>query len=221
VCQAVKSVIAVSDIDAQAMKSRYGISRVSAVPTGVDLDYFSPPRAWESNVDLVFCGAMDWLPNMDGIRWFTSEVLPLIRRRRPDCSLLITGRNPGYWIRQLAEKDSRIQVKGTAPDIRPSLWRSRVSIVPLRIGGGTRLKIYEAMAARLPVVSTAIGAEGLDIQDGENIFIADSPQDFADRCLLLLEDSSRRRRMIQTAWELISACYSWDVVAQKFEALLT
>ncbi len=92
--------------------------------------------------------------------------------------------------------------------------------MPLRIGGGTRLKIYEAMAAKIPVVSTTVGAEGLDIRDGENIAIADSAQDFADRCLELLADSDARRRMAANAWETVSACYSWQVVASNFEKLL-
>ena len=103
---------------------------------------------------------MDWLPNIDGIQWFVEEVLPLIRKRRPDCSLVIAGRRPTPDVQRLAERDSRIRVTGTVDDIRPYLWESAVSIVPLRIGGGTRLKIYEAMAAKIPVVSTSIGAEG-------------------------------------------------------------
>jgi glycosyltransferase involved in cell wall biosynthesis len=105
-------------------------------------------------------------------------------------------------------------------DVRPHLWKSAVSIVPLRIGGGTRLKIYEAMAAKIPVVSTSVGAEGLDIRDGENIAIADSPQDFAERCVALLDDSVARQRMAQNAWETVSTCYSWQVVSRKFEQLL-
>ena len=120
----------------------------------------------------------------------------------------------------LAENDSGIQVTGTVDDVRPYLWQSAVSIVPLRVGGGTRLKNYESMAAGIPVVSTTIGAEGLDVLDGENIALADSPQDFAERCLALLEDGEARRKQAQTAWEIVSACYSWDVAARKFEELL-
>jgi glycosyltransferase involved in cell wall biosynthesis len=96
-----------------------------------------------------------------------------------------------------------------------------VSIVPLRIGGGTRLKIYESMAAKIPVVSTTTGAEGLDVRDGENIALADSPQAFAERCLALLRCADARRKQSQAAWEMVSACYSWEVVARKFELLLT
>ena len=95
-----------------------------------------------------------------------------------------------------------------------------VSIVPLRIGGGTRLKIYEAMAARTPVVSTSVGAEGLDVHGGETIALADSPEEFADACVALLDDAGARRRMASNAWEMVAACYSWEVVSRKFEQLL-
>ncbi len=221
VCRAVKRIVAVSESDAQTMRSLYGAGHAHAVPTGVDLDYFAPPRSVTPATDLVFIGSMDWRPNIDGIRWFAGEVLPLIRRRRPDCSLAVVGRRPSAEIQRLAERDPCIHVTGTVDDVRPYLWESAVSIVPLRVGGGTRLKIYEAMAARIPVVSTPVGAEGLDVRDGENIAIADAPAAFAERCLDLLDDADARRIQCQAAWEMVSACYSWEVAARKFEQLLT
>ena len=221
VCRAAKSIIAVSAADAHAMRALYGVSRVAAVPTGVDLDYFAPPSQPAPTADLVFAGSMDWMPNIDGIQWFVEDVLPLIRKRRPDCTLVIAGRRPTADIQRLAEKDARIRVSGTVSDIRPYLWESRVSIVPLRIGGGTRLKIYEAMAAKIPVVSTNIGAEGLDIRNGEDIHIADSPSEFAERCLALLNDPAARRRMADVAFSIVASRYSWEIVSRKFEELLT
>jgi len=220
VCRAVKSIIAVSDVDTAAMRENYGVSRIAAVPTGVAVDYFAPEERPGPTTDLVFLGSMDWMPNIDGVQWFVNEILPLIRKKRPECSLAIVGRTPDAAIRQLARQDNRIQVTGTVPDVRPYLWGSAVSIVPLRIGGGTRLKIYEAMAAKIPVVSTTIGAEGLDVRNGENILIADSPAEFADHCLSLLEDESERRRVADTAFEMIASRYSWEVVSREFEKLL-
>jgi len=214
VCRTAKKVIAVSEADAREMHSLYGASRIACVPTGVDIEYFKPPCGIQHTHDLVFLGAMDWRPNIDGVQWFVSSVLPLIRARRPDVSLAVVGRHG------VPERDSRIHLTGTVDDVRPYLWRSAVSIVPLRIGGGTRLKIYEAMAARIPVVSTSVGAEGLDVRDGENIAIADSPRHFAERCLALLDDSRERQRMAANAWEMVSACYSWEVISRKFERLL-
>jgi polysaccharide biosynthesis protein PslH len=221
VCQAMKRIVAVSENDAQTIRSLYGAAHTYAVPTGVDLEYFAPPHSSVPSTDLVFVGSMDWRPNVDGIRWFWSEVLPLIRRRRPECSLAVVGRRPTAEIRRLAERDPRIHVTGTVDDVRPYLWQSAVSIVPLRVGGGTRLKIYESMAARIPVVSTTIGAEGLDVHNGENIAIADSPAAFAERCLHLLDNADARRAQCDAAWEMVSACYSWEVAARKFEQLLT
>jgi polysaccharide biosynthesis protein PslH len=163
---------------------------------------------------------MDWMPTIDGVQWFVNEILPLIRKKRPECSLAIVGRTPDPRIQQLAQNDNRIRVTGTVPDVRPYLWGSAVSIVPLRIGGGTRLKIYEAMGAKIPVVSTTIGAEGLDVRNGENIHIADSPVEFADYCLTLLSDDDARRHMADNAFEMISSRYSWEVVSREFEKLL-
>jgi glycosyltransferase involved in cell wall biosynthesis len=219
VCRAVKQIVAVSDIDAETMRSLYGVTAVSSIPTGVDLDYFTPPDDVPRTTDLVFLGSMDWRPNIDGLHWFINNVLPRILRRRPDCSLAVVGRRPTAEVRRWAESNKNIRVTGTVDDIRPHLWGSGVAIVPLRIGGGTRLKIYEAMAAKISVVSTSVGAEGLDIGGG-NIAIADSPQEFAERCLALLDDQDARTRMTRTAWEMIAACYSWEVVAREFEKLL-
>jgi glycosyltransferase involved in cell wall biosynthesis len=214
VCRSAKKIVAVSGVDVREMRSLYGASRIACVSTGVDIEYFTPPHDIERTHHLVFVGAMDWRPNMDGVQWFVSSVLPLIRVRLPDVSLLVVGR------RGLPRHDSRVHVTGTVEDVRPYLWKSAVSIVPLRIGGGTRLKIYEAMAAKIPVVSTAVGAEGLDVRDGENIQIAKSPEAFAERCVALLSDAEARRKQSQAAWEMVSACYSWEVVSRKFEQLL-
>jgi len=220
VCRQVAHVIAVSDADARLMRSRFGVSRVSVVPTGVDLDYFAPPQAAAPTKDLVFVGAMDWLPNIDGILFFVRQVLPLIRRRHPHCTLTVAGRNPAPEIRALARQDPLIQVTGTVEDIRPYLWRSAVSIVPLRIGGGTRLKIYESMAARVPVVSTSVGAEGLDIHSPEHFLRADTPADFAHACLELLQAPAQRARLSQSAWTWIAERYAWPKVVRRFEEIL-
>jgi polysaccharide biosynthesis protein PslH len=220
VCRAVRKVIAVSEADAEAMRRDYGAERVFAAPTGVDLDYFARPEHCEKTADLAFLGSMDWMPNIDGITWFVREVLPLIRAKRPECTLAIVGRRPGPEVRRLADQDQRIKLTGTVSDVRPWLFGAEVSIVPLRIGGGTRLKIYESMAAKSPVVSTAIGAEGLDVAHGQNISIADSPCDFAESCLSLLDNPAERERLANSAWNLVASKYSWEVVARGMERLL-
>jgi glycosyltransferase involved in cell wall biosynthesis len=216
-------IVAVSAADASAMRELFGVTRVSEIPTGVNLEYFRPPKASSAaatTADMVFVGSMDWLPNVDGVLYFAREILPLIRRRRPGCSLAIVGRTPPPNITALAARDSRILVTGTVPDIRPYLWSAAVSIVPLRIGGGTRLKIYEAMAARIPVVSTTIGAEGLSVHPPIDIRIADTPQDFADRCLELLSNAEDRRQIAAAAEEMVTANFSWERVSRCFEGIL-
>ena len=220
VCRAARNVIAVSDADAIMMRERYGVSRIAAVPTGVDTDFFMPSTEPATQVaDLVFLGSMDWMPNIDGMQWFTDEIWPLIRSKRPATTLAIVGRKPTPAMLALGEKPG-IKVTGTVPDVRPWLHGSKLSIVPLRIGGGTRLKIYESMAARVPVISTAVGAEGLDYRDGETIRIADSPALFADRCLDLLDDIPSMNRMAGAAWNLVANHYSWQAVTAQFERCL-
>lgn len=220
VCRAVRKVIAVSPADARTMQEMFGIGRVSDIATGVDVEYFTSPEAPAPNTDMIFVGSMDWMPNSDGIRYFVSEVLPHIRRVRPEASLAIVGREPAADIRDLARRDPRIVVTGTVPDVRPHLWSSLISIVPLRIGGGTRLKIFESMAARVPVVSTTVGAEGLSVHPPQDIRIADTSEQFAQACVELLENPALRRAQVDSAWQLVTERFSWDRVALDFERLL-
>lgn len=219
VCRRVKSIIAVSEADANIMRRDYGAAKVAPVATGVDMEYFAPQPAAPA-ADLVFVGSMDWMPNIEGITWFVREILPRIRKKRTETSLAIVGRKPSREVSQFAEADARIQVTGTVPDVRPYMWGSAISIVPLRVGGGTRLKIYEAMAAKIPVISTSIGAEGLDFTDGKNLVIADDSQSFAERCLELLDDRDQRSRLAAAGWQLVCSRYSWEVVCRQFERLL-
>jgi glycosyltransferase involved in cell wall biosynthesis len=216
VCRAVGHVVAVSEVDEQMMRDRFGVKSISSVPTGVDVDYFEKPPSASLSQDLVFVGSMDWMPNIDGMRWFLDEVFPQIRAKRPGCTLAIVGRNPPASILEAARTPG-ITVTGTVPDVRPYLWQSAVSIVPLRIGGGTRLKIFEAMAAGAPVVSTTIGAEGLPVEDGDTIRIGDTAERFAQHCLELLEQPARGHNLAQRAKQLVVENFSWEQVTRKFE----
>jgi len=219
VCRNVKKVVAVSDADAHTMEGLFGLRNIPSVPTGVDVEGFTPAARPTDGADLVFVGAMDWMPNIDGVIYFLDEILPLIRRKRPDCSVAIVGREPSSELRRRATEDPKLLVTGTVDDVRPYLWSGLVSIVPLRIGGGTRLKIYEAMAARIPVVSTSIGAEGLAVK-AEHIRIADTPEEFAAACVDLLENREARARMSGAAWDLVSSCFSWERVTEQFEQII-
>ena len=219
-CKAAGHVVAVSPTDCQRMREMFGVTRISTIGTGVNLEYFTPPAERTVLADLVFVGSMDWMANIDGVEYFVREVLPLIRRRKPDCTLAVVGRTPPPGILALALAVPGITVTGTVPDIRPYLWGAAVSIVPLRVGSGTRLKIYESMAAKAPVVSTSVGAEGLVIDPPRNIRIADTPESFAEECLALLADPAERARVAKAGWEMVSARFSWNRIAGEFEEIL-
>jgi|SoiMethySBSTD1v2_1073268.scaffolds.fasta_scaffold225650_2 glycosyltransferase involved in cell wall biosynthesis len=222
VCRTVRHIVAVSAIDAQNMRDYFGVSNISEIPTGVNIEFHAPPPPPDVKpfADLAFVGSMDWLANIDGVTWFVDEVLPIIRRKRPDCSLAIIGRSPPPAIQQMAERDPRIFVTGTVPDIRPYLWGSAVSIVPLRIGGGTRLKIYESMASRVPVVSTRVGAEGLELDPRDTGRLGDTADEFAAACVELLDAPAERARIAANAWQMVNDRFSWFQVARRFEEIL-
>jgi polysaccharide biosynthesis protein PslH len=199
-CRRVAHVVAVSEQDAADMAREYGVTAVSAVPTGVDLDFFQPSGAQrQEDGRLVFVGSMDWMPNEDGTAWFVREILPSIRQAVPGVHLDIVGRNPSPAVQALAREDAGVTVTGTVSDVRPYVERAAVSVVPLRIGGGTRLKIFEGMALESAIVSTTIGAEGLPLRDGEEIVIADSPADFAQACVRLMRDAQARAALGRAA----------------------
>ncbi len=220
VCRASKFIIAVSEIDAKRMTSMFGVSAVRPVSTGEDIDYFRPPAASAAMGDLMFSGSMDWLPNVDAMEFFLAEVLPLIRAERPGTTVTIAGRSPDPRVMKAAQGLEGVSVTGSVPDMRPYMWGAKASIVPIRIGGGTRLKIYECMAAGLPIVSTTVGAEGLAYTNGEDILIADSPADFAAACLRLLTQEDERQAIAANALHLVETRFSWAAVTSEFEAIL-
>ena len=214
-------IVAVSEKEAGLFCTMFGARRAGSVDTGVNLDYFTPPDSAPDipRFDLVFIGSMDYLPNIDGVSWFLREILPLIRRARPEVTVAIAGRGPSSEIQSLAAA-AGVTITGTVPDVRPYLWGSRLSIVPLRIGGGTRLKVYEAMGARSPVVSTTIGAEGLAIHPPQDIRLADTAEDFSAQVVELLEQPETRERIAAAAWEMVNQRFTWAAVAKGFERIL-
>lgn len=213
-------VFAVSLNDRECFGEFLSPNRITVIPTGVDVESFKPYPTEEDPLSLVFTGSMDWLPNEDAVLYLVNQILPLVRQQFPQVSLSIVGRNPSATVRTLAARDSRLQVTGTVPDIRPFLACGAVVVVPLRIGGGTRLKIFEAMAMEKAIVSTTLGAEGLPVQDGENILLADTPSDFAASVTCLLRDTGLRTRMGMSARRLVEKDFSWEDVARQFASAL-
>jgi polysaccharide biosynthesis protein PslH len=215
-------VLAVSDADRETFARLYPEAAKKptwVVRTGVDTEYFVPSRGEAPAPQLVFTGSMDWLPNEDAMKYFCADVLPLIRAQEPDVRLSIVGRAPTPAVRALADGD-RVEVTGTVDDVRPYMQKAAVYIVPLRIGGGTRLKIFEAMSMGKAVVSTTVGAEGLPVVPGEHALIADDPQTFADAVLALLRDTPRRTQLESAARALVVERYDWSAVAGELDDAL-
>ena len=219
-CRRVDSVIAVSDADARMMERDYGVTKVHDIPTGVDIDFFKP----SNNVtprphSLVFTGSMDWLPNEDAMRYFIDDILPAVARKIPDIHLTIVGRNPYPSLLEVAQQNPALTVTGRVDDVRPYIENAVAFIVPIRIGGGTRLKIYEAMAMEKPVISTTIGAEGLPVRDGAELLIADDAESFAAAVVKVLSDSDYATQLGKSAAQLVRQNFGWPGVAAVFADL--
>jgi len=223
--RAADHVLTVSENDRCFFSSFVEPSKLTVVPTGVDCDYFKPVAATQGSQredlpTLVFIGSMDWLPNEDAILYFTREVLPFVRREFPEVSLYVVGRNPSRRLHSLAANTDNLEVTGRVADVRPFLARASVVVVPLRVGGGTRVKIFEAMAMGKAIVSTSLGAQGLPLQHGENILLAENPAEFAKAVSLLLRDISQRDRLGAAALKLVQQNYSWTTAAQVVDSAL-
>ena len=215
-------VLAVSEADGRTFARLYPDSLkvpVHVVQTGVETDYFRPAAAPAERTHMVFTGSMDWLPNEDGMTYFCREILPKIRQAEPEATLSIIGRTPTPAVRKLAEIPG-VEVTGRVDDVRPHIARGAVYVVPLRIGGGTRLKIFEAMSMAKAVVSTTIGAEGLPVTSGRDVEIADEPARFAHSVVHLMRDADARRAIESAARALVVERYDWAAVSKDFESAL-
>ena len=192
--------------------------RTAVVPNGVDAAYFAPGGAKPEPATLVFTGAMSYVPNNDGAIWFLDHVFPKILERVPEARVAIVGIQPPKEL--LRRNSSNVLVTGYVDDVRPYVHGASAFIVPLRMGGGTRLKVLEAMAMRIPIVSTSIGCEGINVRDEESILIADEPSAFADAVVRVLSDAALRARLTAAGAELVHREYEWQVVGEGIERLL-
>ncbi|PYP89150.1 MAG: hypothetical protein DMF61_04060 [Blastocatellia bacterium AA13] len=211
------AVVAVSAVDRDFLRYQYGAREVYDVPTGVDAKYFRPLGGRDRNSrEIVFTGSMDWLPNEDAIVNFIEEILPRVAEAIPGVKLKVVGRNPSARLRSLAERCGRVEVTGRVEDVRPYIDRAAVYVVPLRIGGGTRLKIFEAMAMGKPIVSTTIGSEGLPVRNGEHLLIADGAEEFASAIVRLFSDQHLAQALARAARSLVWEQFGWDKAAAAF-----
>jgi len=215
-CAAADLTITVSDADRRTLTEVAPTARIASVPTGVDTAYFAPGGRREIPHRLVFTGSMDWYPNHDAVLYFCDAILPRIRAQIPDVSFSVVGRNPGAHLASLARNG--VTVTGTVPDVRPHIDEAALYVVPLRAGGGTRLKIFEALAMGKAVVSTTIGAEGLGVTSDRDIVLADDPETFARAVVSLLQDAPARLRLGRAGRALVESAYTWRHAAEAFEA---
>jgi polysaccharide biosynthesis protein PslH len=210
-------VVAVSDNDRTLMAAMTDASRITVVPTGVDVATYRSAAGQNGSSNVMFLGSMDWPANIDGVEFFCEQVWPRVIAEVPGARFQVVGRNPPGRITRLASES--VEIVGAVKSVLPALRAAPVFVVPLRIGGGTRLKIYEAMAAERAIVSTSVGAEGLDFTDGEDIVIADEADAFADEVIALLRDPVRQQALGSAAGKT-AARFDWSAVAIEFEAVL-
>ena len=214
------AVTCTSDIDAAVFQHHCAEDAIKIIPNGVDVTHYVPDFTTEAPAHLIYIGSMDWYPNEDAVAFFADEVLPRIQEKVPDVAFSIVGGNPSVRVQKLAERDG-VVVTGRVPEIKPYFAEATVFVVPLRIGSGTRLKILEALAMGKAIVSTTVGAEGLELRDGEEIFIADEPIAFADAITRLLTDSQLRRRIGENGRARVERDYDWQSIGEKLHGVYT
>jgi glycosyltransferase involved in cell wall biosynthesis len=218
------SVVAVSERDRSVLAERYGLRVVEAIDTGVDLDFFaqSGPET-DPGTDggtLVFVATMSWAANVEGIHFLLDEVWPALTAARPKLRAVIIGRNPPASLAdKIRTRGLDVTLTGFVDDIRPYVADANVYVIPLFVGSGTRIKAFEAMAMGRPVVSTALGVEGLDVTDGREFLRADDATAFAAAVLRLMDDAALRAQIAGAARRLMEARFSWSRVAEQFEAI--
>ena len=214
------AVTCTSDIDAAVFQHHCAEDAIAIIPNGVDVTHFQPDFASESAAHLIYIGSMDWYPNEDAVAFFADEILPRIQNEVPDVQFSIVGGNPSARVQKLAERDG-VVVTGRVSEIKPYFAEATVFVVPLRIGSGTRLKILEALAMGKAVVSTSVGAEGLDLKDGDEIFMADAPKPFAEAVTRLLTDRALRRGIGENGRARVEKDYDWRSIAEKLHQRYT
>jgi sugar transferase (PEP-CTERM/EpsH1 system associated) len=216
-CRRLDRIVVVSEADARALRMLLPDLHCFVVPNGVDSSYFLPSSPeTESDTTLVFTGKMDFRPNIDAILWFVQEVLPLIRQEIPETRFNVVGRNPHPRLRVVLETPG-VNLTGYVSDVRPYVAEAAVYVVPLRVGGGTRLKLLEAMAMGKAIVSTTLGCEGIDVSHERELLIADDPPTFARAVVGLMRDRAWRRSLQDTARHVAESEHDWSQIVPLLE----
>jgi sugar transferase (PEP-CTERM/EpsH1 system associated) len=213
-----KSNLAVSQVDKKEIKNNSPKAKVEIIPNGVDIEYFHVSESPIRKDNLIFAGGMNWFPNRDAIIFFLEEIWPLVKKVIPDLSLTLIGHQPPGEAISLS-KEEKIEVLGFIDDVRPYVAQATAYIVPIRVGGGTRLKILDAWACGKAVISTSIGCEGLEVTPGRNILIGDSPGQFAEQVIKVCADGNLRRSLGKEGRKLVEEKYSWKMIGEDLNRI--
>src|SRR3990170_426024 len=212
--------LAVSEVDKSELKSIAPEARVEVIPNGVDTSYFRRQSCSIRKNNLVFAGGMNWFPNRDAVLYFLKDIWPLISLTVPDISLTLIGRNPPKKAIEMSKMEN-IEVLGFVDDVRPYLAQAIACIVPIRVGGGTRLKILDDLACGRAVISTSVGCEGIDVTPGRNILIGDSPREFADQVIKVCTDAKLVMSLGMEGRKLVEEKYSWNLIGERLNAIMS
>jgi len=215
-----KHVVAVSPLERDVIQKRHPETDVVLIPNGVDTESFALTRNTATNKNLVFIGTFEYEPNIDAFFYFCDEIFPKIREQHPGICFIAVGRNPPPRMCQRASLEPGIIITGKVDDVRPYYSQATCIVIPLRLGSGTKLKTLEAMAMGVPVVTTTVGCEGIAVQDGKHLFIADTIETFVGRVSLLLNSPAISTQMIKNARKLVEENYDWNGIVRKLELCL-
>jgi glycosyltransferase involved in cell wall biosynthesis len=211
--------VAVSDLDAERFQLDLGVPRVDVVDNGVDTRFFHPLGEWREPATLLFLGSLEWRPNLDGVAALLDRIFPAVQAEEPGARLLLVGRNPPEWLQRAAASRPGVELHGNVPDVRPFLARAGMLVVPLRIGGGSRLKILEALASGTPVVSTRIGAEGLHLRADEHLTITESLDEMARAIVATIRDPEHALLRTEAGRATVLQRYDWSSLSARLEQL--
>lgn len=209
--------VAVSDLDAERLRHDFGVQRIDVVDNGVDTAYFRPGQARRDPRCLLFLGSLDWRPNLDAVQILLERILPAVRAVEPDVTVRLVGRNPPAALREQAAAIPGVELHATVPDVRPYLATCGMLVVPLRIGGGSRLKILEALASGVPVVSTRTGAEGLCLEPGRDLTVVEDVDDLAVAVVANVRSPQAALEQAERGRQQVLERYDWDNLALRLE----
>jgi sugar transferase (PEP-CTERM/EpsH1 system associated) len=211
--------LTVSELDKKLLRNITGVNDIEVIENGVDVDYFSPSGNMKKNKRIIFAGRLDQYSNRESILYFCSKIWPLIKKKHPDLRFTIIGNNPPAKLAEIAGKDGNIELLGYVDDVRPFFADAMISVCPIMDGGGTRIKILDALAMGMPIVSTSIGCEGINITPGADVLIADTPEEFAAKIDSIIKDANKRHSMSKNARKTAEENYSWKAISEKLDRI--